>query len=296
MKSYEDLTFVDDFMFCKILTEYPQLCRELLQIIIGKKVGDFVSIDKQKPIEITTDGKGIRFDVYIEDDTKTVYDIEMQTTLPNNAGHALAKRCRYYQGMINFFSVRKPLTTLVVRGGITDLNTIQRGDDYTKLNNSYIIFILLKDPFKNGLAKYTFQKCCLETPTLYLDDGTTEIFLNASSRADDVTKELKDFLQFIAGRKPSNRFTHQLNDCVNEAKAHRKWRTEFMTLQMKLLEQKEEGREEGRTDGIASLCSLIVTGKITIDEAVEAAKSCGIQNKVDFLNKAAQAGYVLKVN
>ena len=67
-KKYEELDFTDDFMFCKVLTNNPELCRELLELIIGRKVGEFLQIEKQKQIEITADGKGIRFDVYSEDD------------------------------------------------------------------------------------------------------------------------------------------------------------------------------------------------------------------------------------
>ena len=32
-KKYEELTFTDDFMFCKILELYPEICRELLELI-----------------------------------------------------------------------------------------------------------------------------------------------------------------------------------------------------------------------------------------------------------------------
>lgn len=71
-KKYEDLTFTDDFMFCKVMTTNPELCHELLELILGKKVGAFTRLDQQKPIEMTADGKGIRFDVYSEDDSKTV--------------------------------------------------------------------------------------------------------------------------------------------------------------------------------------------------------------------------------
>ena len=68
-KKYDDLTFTDDFMFCKVMTTNPELCHELLELILGKKVGAFTRLDQQKPIEMTADGKGIRFDVYSEDDS-----------------------------------------------------------------------------------------------------------------------------------------------------------------------------------------------------------------------------------
>lgn len=40
-KNYEELDFTDDFMFCKVLTNNPELCHELLELVIGKNVGKF---------------------------------------------------------------------------------------------------------------------------------------------------------------------------------------------------------------------------------------------------------------
>ena len=124
-KKYDDLTFTDDFMFCKVMTTNPELCHELLELILGKKVGAFTRLDQQKPIEMTADGKGIRFDVYSEDDSGIVYDCEMQTSKKDN----LPKRTRYYQGMI-------------------DLNLLERGADYKELKKSYVIFICPFDQFQ----------------------------------------------------------------------------------------------------------------------------------------------------
>ena len=79
------------------------------------------------PIEITADGRGIRLDVYLDDEHGTVYDLEMQTTKHSD----LPKRSRYYQGMI-------------------DLNLIQRGAKFSDLKKSYVIFICTEDPFDEG--------------------------------------------------------------------------------------------------------------------------------------------------
>ena len=38
-KRYEELTFADDFMFCKVLQNNPQVCRELTELILGKRIG-----------------------------------------------------------------------------------------------------------------------------------------------------------------------------------------------------------------------------------------------------------------
>ena len=46
------------------------------------------------------DGKGIRLDVYINDDKGTVYNVEMERGKHKKS--ILPKRSRYYQGRINF--------------------------------------------------------------------------------------------------------------------------------------------------------------------------------------------------
>ena len=117
-KKYEELKFNDDFMFCKILEQRPALCRELLELVLDRKVGALTGVNPQKPIEIIANGKGVRFDVYAEGSDSVIYEIEMQ----NASVDSIAKRSRYSQGMI-------------------DLNLIERGAHYSELNRSYIIFI-----------------------------------------------------------------------------------------------------------------------------------------------------------
>ena len=95
-KNYEDLTFADDFIFCKLLTINKELCKELLELILNVKISRIEYVEDQKSVDMTYDGKGVRFDVYVEDDD-TVYDIEMQTSITAD----IPKRIRYYQGMID---------------------------------------------------------------------------------------------------------------------------------------------------------------------------------------------------
>ena len=161
-KKFKELDFTDDFFFCKILTKNKGLCIELLELILKIKIKKIVFMTEQKPIEITADARGIRLDVYVEDENETVYDIEMQPTKKTN----LPKRSRYYQGMI-------------------DLNLIERGADFNELKKSYVIFICLEDPFKEGLQVYTFENRCRECASLVLGDDTIKVFINAAGTADD---------------------------------------------------------------------------------------------------------------
>ena len=52
MKEYEELRFQDDFMFCKILQENEDLCKELTELVIGRKIGSIVKAEKQKAIDV----------------------------------------------------------------------------------------------------------------------------------------------------------------------------------------------------------------------------------------------------
>lgn len=91
-KDYKDLKFIDDFIFCKILSTNSKLCKELIELILGIKIRDIKVSESQKAVNQTYDSKGVRFDVYLKDKTNTVYGIEMQTTLQRDLG----KRTRYY--------------------------------------------------------------------------------------------------------------------------------------------------------------------------------------------------------
>ena len=225
-KKYEELTFNDDLMFCRILEEKPALCRELLELVLDHKVGELVSVNPQKPIEITANGKGVRFDVYAEGSDSEIYDIEMQ----NASVDSIAKRSRYSQGMI-------------------DLNLIKRGSHYSELNRSYVIYICRFNIFKEGeLHKYSFRNLCIEDPQIELGDETEKIFLCAEGTSDDVSEKMQAFLRYIASGTPSDSFTNELENEVKKARDHIQWRTEYMTFLEQLEKEREEGRAEERVN------------------------------------------------
>ena len=226
-KRYEELTFNDDFMFCKILEQNPTLCRDLLELVLDRKVGELASVNPQKPIEITANGKGVRFDVYAEGSDSIIYDIEMQ----NAESDSIAKRSRYSQGMI-------------------DLNLLERGAHYSELNRSYVIYICRFNLFEDiGRHKYSFLNLCREDPRIELGDETEKIFLCAKGTVHDVSEKLQAFLDYIASGMPSDGFTNELENEVKKARDHIKWRTEYMTFLEQLEIERKEAREEGLREG-----------------------------------------------
>lgn len=239
--AYDELQFKDDFLFCKILTLRPDLAKDLLELILKIKIKK-VDIKKQLPIEITSDGRGIRLDVYVEDESSnTVFDIEMQTSKKTE----IPKRSRYYQGMI-------------------DLNLIERGAKFKELKQSYVIFICMQDPFGEGRHIYTFQNLCLEDPSLRLNDETTKVFLNASGEIDDVSDELKDFFNLLKTGQGNIALSRAIQAEVINARSHTKWRAEYMTLYMRDMENQEIGFNTGK---LHTLVTLVNENAITPEVA-----------------------------
>ena len=104
--------------------------------------------------------------------------------------------------------------------------------------------------FDKGRHLYTFQNICKEDHKILLKDEATKIFLNAHGYMDDVSKELKAFLDYVAGKSTEDTFVKKLELAVKEAKRNREWRYEYMTLLMRDQENIEQGIRQGIEQGI----------------------------------------------
>ena len=97
---------------------------------------------------------------------------------------------------------------------------------------------------------YTFENLCKEDPGISLGDETTKIFLSADSTMDDVSKELKAFLDYVGGNVTDDAFVQELEEAVRKAKRNREWRHEYMTLLMRDQINVEKGIEQGFKQGM----------------------------------------------
>lgn len=224
---YDKLSFTDDYLFCKILEKNPDITKSILEMILGFKIKE-IRVQQQKPIEPTAEGKGIRLDVYAEDEERDVYDLEMQTVTKKE----LPKRARYYQGML-------------------DLNMIERGASYSELRKSFVIFLCLTDPFDRGQIVYTISNLCKECSDMEYKDDAYKIFINASGTRGEVSKDMKAFLALLRGEYIETPLTKKIQEEVEAARTHDKWRSDYMTLYMIRQEEHEAGLEEGREEGLA---------------------------------------------
>lgn len=266
-KKYEELTIVDDFMFGKVMRN-PKHCKKLLEIILNVKIRKITFIDDQQIADPDYEARGIRIDVYVEDNVNTVYSVEMQI---RNTGE-LPLRSRYYQSVI-------------------DVNMLEKGMDYKLLKKSYIIFICTFDLFERGRHIYHFENLCREDPSVRLEDGTEKIFLNTKSPREDMDKELRGLLDYFESLVPQDAYTGELEEAVIAARQHKEWRQEYMKLEMLMRDSRAEGRNEGREEGreekeIDLVCRKLAKGKgpETIAEELEESLDkirhiCGIAEK-----------------
>ena len=224
---FQNLSITDDFVFCSVMTSSEELCREMAERILGRKIGRIVRLDKQKSIQTTPDGKGVRFDVYFEDDRDTVYDIEMQNANEKNLPH----RARYYQSMI-------------------DMEQMEKGMQYEEMTNSYVIFICMFDPFRLGFRKYTVIHTFKEDPKALYDDGTQKIFLNPYGSKGDSNHELQALFWYLDKRVPTDGFTERLEKRVRALTRDADWRRQYMTLYERDQRNIAKGHEEGRLEGL----------------------------------------------
>lgn len=133
---------------------------------------------------------------------------------------------------------------------------IDKGQSYKKLNPSYVIFICQFDLFHMGRHIYTFENICREDKNISLGDGAVKIFLNADGKMNDVSRELKAFLDYVAGKKSEDAFVNKLEETVKAAKKNREWRREYMTLLMRDQENIEKGIEKGIRGMVSALKEL----------------------------------------
>ena len=214
-KSWEDLEFSDNYIFCKVM-ENTELCKELLEILLHIKIHHLEKPISERTIQPGYNVKGVRMDVYVQDSNK-VFDIEMQTGNYED----LLLRARYYQvGM--------------------DLGETPRRTKYKDLKETYIIFICKDDPFNMSCPVYTKKSIFEECPEFNYQDKTHFVVYNSSAYEKEKDKEVKSVLKFIYGLKAETSFTNKLETTVNEMKQEQSLKEGYMDFLDYVEEEKDE--------------------------------------------------------
>lgn len=227
MKDFRNATISNNFMF-RLVMEKPELCRQLLERILDTKIRKIVYPEAEKSLEAQLTSKGIRLDIYVTLEDGTVIDVEMQAA--DSTKDTLAKRTRYYQSIL-------------------DNDALKKGELYSKLRQTIIIFICTFDPFNRNFSRYTFSSRCHEDYKLSLEDGVCKIFLNTYGDKHRISRELANFMDYMNGSEPNDDFTRRLQAEVELQRDDDGRRMLYMTYSQTLLEMEAKGIEQGIKQG-----------------------------------------------
>ncbi len=223
-KPYDELTFTDGFMFYLAMQD-EEICKGVIERLLGIKIKKIEYLNTEETMKVDYEAKSIRLDVYVESSNK-VFDVEVQTYKEDDIG----KRLRYYQSVI-------------------DIDNLKHGQPYSKLKESIIIFIATKDLLGYGRARYTFSNICHEDKNIELNDKTLKVIYNLKGDFENLKPAEKELLEYMANGKSSNNFTDKIDGIVAELKKQEKWRREYMTWEMTMLQVQETARNEGLAQG-----------------------------------------------
>ena len=240
IKPLDELTLMDDYMFAAVMSEEENL-KPLIERILGIAVGRIEFIEHERTEKEGYVSRGVRLDLYVQDEDGQVFNVEVQTSDKKN----LPKRMRYYQSVV-------------------DVNILAPGVDYRDLQKSAIIFICNYDPYGFGRFIYSFENRCMEDLGLAFGDESLKVIASTKGESGDASDELKGLLRYLGGAAPMDEYTRQLDRAVSRVKASEERRHEYMVGMIHDMEVRAEGVEQGRWSTILDLASR---GIITSEEA-----------------------------
>ena len=226
LKPIEDLTFTDDFMFGRIM-QNPEICKGLLERLLEIKIEKVEYPTLQKSISPHYKSKGVRLDVYVQDSDR-VFDIEIQNFLDEN----LPKRTRYYQSMM-------------------DIDLLLKGNNYTQLKESFVIFVCKEDFFGENMPCYFFTNTCRDKPDLQLGDKSYKVIFNASAFENEKNLEKKSILEYIIDKKSTSEFTTKLDTLVEQTKLNEIFKGDYMAWGLAEFDAEQRGKKEGYSAGVS---------------------------------------------
>lgn len=229
-KSLQDLTLLDRFLFAEVM-EDPKTFENILSIILGEDISIKGRPQSEHESRTSPLKRQVRLDVWAEDETDAVYNVEAQKENTKNLPH----RSRFYQALI-------------------DSKLLDPGEvDFSNMKDCYSIIIAPFDLFGRGLYQYTFQMTCAETGQP-LEDGATRIFLNTHGKnSEDISPELKELLYYMEHTTEeiscSTSRLQEIKNHVNIVKSSEEIGVKYMQEWEEKILEKRKARAEGRAEG-----------------------------------------------
>ena len=153
-KIISSLTLMDD-LFMKVVLQDSKCTEYILQTILDNAKLKLKKQILQKNLP-NLHGHSLILDCLCEDETNNIYNIEIQ----NNTSGAQPKRARYHAALL-------------------DTHSLKRGNDFTQLPQSYVIFITAKDVLHGQQQIYHVERIIRESGKPFSDESHI-IYFNTS--------------------------------------------------------------------------------------------------------------------
>ena len=224
-KIIASLTLMDDLFMQVVLEE--QACTEyILQTILDKSSLKLKEQRLQKRLA-NLHGRALVLDCLCTDEKGLLYNIEVQ----NSSAGAIPKRARYHAALM-------------------DTHTLKKGEKFSKLPESYVIFITDKDVLGEGEQLYQIERVIKKSGTLF-KDGSHILYFNTARQDDNALGKLaKDFKEANPQEIQSEVLSHRVAS-LKEGKLDREGEKKMNVLLEKYRKKAvEEGIEKGLAQGM----------------------------------------------
>ena len=158
-----------------------------------------------------------------------------------------------------------------------DVDNLLKGEEYSNLKESFIIFICQFDPFNENLPCYTFKNICKENTNIELQDKTSKIIFNSTAYENENDVDIKNFLKYIKTQEATDDFTIKLNSFVEKAKQNQELRSYYLSMnihdsdirRVALAEGKQIGLQEGAEQNKIETAKNMIQKNIPLETIAE---------------------------
>ena len=231
------LTLMDDLFMQVVLEE--QACTEyILQTILDKSSLKLMEQRLQKRLP-NLHGRALVLDCLCTDEKGLLYNIEVQ----NSSAGAVPKRARYHAALM-------------------DTHTLKKGEKFSKLPESYVIFITDKDVLGEGEQLYQIERVIRKSGNLF-KDGSHILYFNTSRQDDNALGKLaRDFKEANPKEIQSDVLSHRVSS-LKDGKLDREGEKKMNVLLEKYRKKAvEEGMERGENRLALLIGRLLEAGRM----------------------------------
>ena len=224
-KIIASLTLMDDLFMQVVLEE--QACTEyILQTILGKSSVKLKEQRLQKRLP-NLHGRALVLDCLCTDEKGLLYNIEVQ----NSSAGATPKRARYHAALM-------------------DTHTLKKGEKFSKLPESYVIFITDKDVLGEGEQLYQIERVIRKSGNLF-KDGSHILYFNTARQDDNALGKLARDFKEANPKEIQSEVLSQRVASLKEGKLDREGEKKMNVLLEKYRKKAvEEGMEKGIEQGM----------------------------------------------